>query len=508
VPLLLGLDFGTGGIRVGVLDLASRTMLGEREVHYETRYPRPGWAEQSPDDWWEALGAATRALMADLGSPEIDGLCAATTASTVVVCRRDGTPLRPALLWMDCRAAAEADRTGGSRHAVLAYAGGSDAAEWLVPKAMWLAGNEPDTYAEADIICECLDYVNFRLTGAWVGSRMNATCKWNYDAVARRFHDDLFAELGVPDLAPKLPREIVPVGGSLGRITAQAAAHLGLTNRPILAQGGIDAHIGMVGADTMAPGELLMIGGTSVVHLFQLAAQSPVSGFWGPYPNALVDDHWLVEAGQVSAGSVLSWFAKDMFGLDAAGREALYREAEALPVGGTGLITLDYFMGNRTPYRDPLLRGAVLGLSLGHDRAALYRSAVEGVALASANVLKRMGELGVPCRRIVSAGGYAKNRLWLQATVDAIGLPVQLLPTANLTIIGAAASAAAGAGLVPDLFQAAEAVRQQTVTIEPDLHAHRRYDELLGDYLEATELLAPLSRRLAARQLRRDDHVG
>src|SRR6185436_14714289 len=112
--------------------------------------------------------------------------------------------------------------------------------------------------------------------------------------------------------------------------------------------------------------------------------------------------------------------------------------------GSTGLLTLDYFMGNRTPYRDPLLRGAVIGLSLGHDRAALYRSAVEAVALASANVLKRMGELGVSCDRIVSSGGYAKNRLWLKATVDAIGRPVQLLAEANLTIIGAVAAAAAG----------------------------------------------------------------
>jgi ribulose kinase len=305
----------------------------------------------------------------------------------------------------------------------------------------------------------------------------------------------------VPDLGAKLPGEIYAVGAPLAPLSAAAATHLGLANRPILAQGGIDAHIGMVGAGTMAPGELLMIGGTSVVHLFQLPAQAPVTGFWGPYPHALVDDHWLVEAGQVSAGSVLSWFSGELFRLDAAGLETLWREAEALPVGGTGLLTLDYFMGNRTPYRDPLLRGAVLGLSLGHDRAALYRSAVEGVALASANVLKRMGELGVACRRIVSSGGYARNRLWLKATVDAIGRPVELLPEANLTIIGAAASAATGAGLVPDLFAAAEAVAQPAVIVEPDLVAHTRYAELLADYLEATELLAPLSRRLAARQL-------
>jgi ribulose kinase len=507
MALLLGLDFGTGGIRVGVFDLDRRIMLGENEVHYATRYPRPGWAEQSATDWWEALGRATRELIRELDFPRIDGICAATTASTVVVCKRDGMPLRPALLWMDCRAAAEADRTARSDHPVLAYAGGSDAAEWLVPKAMWIAANEPKIYAEADIICECLDYVNFLLTGRWVGSRMNATCKWNYDSVLRRFHANLFEDLGIPDLVRKLPSEIIAVGAPIGPITKAAAAHLGLANCPVLAQGGIDAHIGILGAGTLAPGELLMIGGTSVVHLFQLPAQTDVQGFWGPYPHALVDDHWLVEAGQVSAGSVLSWYSKDMFDLDAEGSARLQNEAEALPVGATGLLTLDYFMGNRTPYRDPFLRGAVIGLSLGHDRAALYRSAVEGVALASANVLKRVSELGISVNRVVSAGGYTKNRFWLQATVDAIGLPVQLQPSANLSIIGAAASAAVGAGLLGDLFAAAAAVVQPTTTIEPDPEAHKKYRDLLNEYLEATELLAPLSRRLAVRQLGSKDNV-
>ena len=501
MTLLLGLDFGTGGVRVGAFDLERRTMLAEREARYGASYPHPGWAEQSPLDWWKALGEATRSLMRDLGSPHVDGVCAATTASTVVVCKRDGAPLRPALLWMDCRAAEEAERTARSRHAVMSYSGGGDAAEWLVPKAMWLAGHEPEAYASAEIICECLDYVNFRLTGRWVASRMNATCKWNYDSAAGRFVEELYAEFGVPDLASKLPPNIFPVGAPIERLTAEAAEHLGILNRPVLAQGGVDAHIGMVGADTIEPGELLMICGTSVVQLFQLAQEAPVDGFWGPYPHALVNGRWLVEAGQVSAGSVLSWVSSDMFGLDEAGLEALWRKAEALPVGGAGLLSLDYFMGNRTPYRDARLRGAFLGLSLGHDRAALYRAAVDGVALATANVLRRMGELGVVCRRVVSSGGYARNPVWLKATVDAMGLPVQLLPDTNLTILGAVACAANAAGFTADLYEAAKAVAQPALVVEPDPEAHQRYRELLADYLEATELLTPLLHRLAERQL-------
>jgi ribulose kinase len=501
MALLLGLDFGTGSVRAGVYDFAARRMLGEREAAYATQYPHPGWAEQSPLDWWEAAGTACRALMRDIGSPEIAGISAATTSSTVVYCRRDGTPTRPALLWMDCRAAVEADRTGRTAHPVMRYSGGSDAAEWLVPKSMWVKAHDPSAWAEAEVACECIDFVNHRMTGRWVASRMTATCKWNYDSVRGIFPADLYAEMGVPELADRLPTEVHPVGAPVGTLTAAAAEHLGIKGRPVVAQGGIDAHLGMVGANTIAPGELLMIGGTSTVHLFQLPAEAPVTGFWGPYPHALVDGHWLVEAGQVSAGSVLSWFSGTVFGLDADGLAALWREAEALPVGGAGLLTLDYFMGNRTPYRDPLLRGAVLGLSLGHSRAMLYRSAVEGVALASANVLERMGELGVSCRRIVSAGGYAKNPLWLRATVDALGRPVELLSDANLTIIGTAASAAVGAGLVPDLFGAAEAVSRPGRVVEPDPAAHARYRELFAEYIEVTGLLAPVSRRLAARQL-------
>ena len=118
----------------------------------------------------------------------------------------------------------------------------------------------------------------------------------------------------------------------------------------------------MVGADTMARG-VLLIGGTSVGATLPVGFDICGHGFWGPYPHALVDNYWLVEAGQVSAGSVLSWVSHDMFQLDDAGLEALYRAAEALPVGGAGVLALDFFMGNRTPYRDPLLRGAFLGLS-------------------------------------------------------------------------------------------------------------------------------------------------
>ncbi|WP_284946420.1 FGGY-family carbohydrate kinase [Acidisoma cladoniae] len=500
MSLLLGIDFGTGGVRVGVFDLDRATMLGEAEATYATSYPRADWAEQSPTDWWAALGSACRRLMGELGHPDILGVAVGTTASTVVVCARDGTPLRPALLWMDCRAGVEAKQTARSRHPVFGGSEDGDASEWLIPKAMWLKTHEPDTYNRAAVICECLDYINFNLCDAWVASRMNATCKWNYDATAGTFPQDLYETFGIAEITDKIPTRVIPVGGAIAPITARAAAHLGLRTRPMVVQGGIDAHIGMIGAGTLDPGNMLMIGGTSVVHLFQIAPHRPLPGFWGPYPNALTNELSLVEGGQVSAGSVLSWMCDDVFGLDRAGRDALWRDAAAFPVGGTGLLTLDYLMGNRTPYRDPHLRGAIIGLALGHDRAALYRSAVEGLALASLHVLRRASSLGVEIHRVVASGGFLRNPLWLRATVDAMGLPLHIPAYQNLSILGAAGAAACGVGLVPDLYAAAAAVASPGAVIEPNAAAHAQYETLLSDYQEATVLLAPLMRRLVARR--------
>ena len=494
---ILTLDLGTGGIRAGLYDVNAGRMRAQAERAYPTTHPRRGWAEQNPDDWWAALVLAVRVVLAKAATSEIAGVCVATTASTVVAGERNGTPLRPAILWMDCRAAEESHFTETVKHPVLAYSGGGDAVEWLVPKAMWLARHEPQVYRKAEVICEAVDFLNFRLTGRWAGSRLNATCKWNYDPLERRFFPDLFAAFGVPDLLAKLPREIVAVGDGVEHMAPAVAAELGVSGRPLVAQGGIDAHMGVFGAGTVAPGGMLMVGGTSVVHLTQMDRQPDMPGIWGPYPNALVDGLWLIEGGQVSAGSILHWLSERIFGLDDAGAAALINEAAKLKIGETGLLTLDYWMGNRTPYRDPNLRGAIMGLSLWHDRATIYRSAVEAIALGSANVVAGLLAGGVSLDRFVLAGGICKNPLWLRATVDAIGMPIRVARDDNLSLVGGAVSAAAALGLFPDLMAASKACAAPAADVEPDARAHARFAELLQSYREATETAAPIAHRLA-----------
>jgi len=497
---VLSFDLGTGSVRAGVYDLERRNMIAVAEAGYSTTYPRAGWAEQQPDEWWEALLTAGRKAIEQSGTQDVAAICVATTASTVAVCTQDGKPLRPALLWMDCRATAEADATTQVDHPVMAFSGGGDAVEWLVPKTMWLARNEPNIYAQADIICEALDFINFKLSGEWVGSRMNAACKWNYDSLTSQFVPEIYKRLGIEELAGKLPQRIIPVGGTIGVLQQHVAKALGLSSCPLIAQGGIDAHIGMLGSDTVDVGSMLAIGGTSNVFLTHLSGYGDVNGFWGPYPNALVDDYWLVEAGQVSTGSILNWLSGQIFGLDADGHKALIQQASTAQKGGSGLLTLDYWMGNRTPYRDGHLRGAMLGLSLGHGRADIYASAVDSIALGSANVLHALEKRDVAINRIVLAGGICKNPLWLQSTVDALARPVLVAQSDNLSLIGASVSAAHALGCFPDLITAAKNCAAYTEELHPNAVRSAWFADTLELYREATAVLTSTLHRLSARQ--------
>lgn len=501
---VLSFDFGTGGVRAGVYCTDRGGMAAVAEAPYGTRHPRAAWAEQDCRDWLEAMVRAGGAAVARAGTPDIAAISVATTASTVVFCSSDGAPVRPAILWMDARASAEARRTAEVDHPVMAFCGGSDAAEWLVPKAMWVAANEPDVYARSDIVCEAIDFINFHLTGRWVGSRMNAACKWNYDSLSGVFVPAIYAQLGIADLAAKLPTDIVPVGDPVGAAAGPLLARMGIGGAPLVAQGGIDAHIGMLGAGTVAPGAMLFIGGTSVVQLTQLREHASLDGFWGPYPNALVDGLRLVEAGQVSAGSIISWLVETVFGLDENGHRALMETVRADGAAGQGLLALDYWMGNRTPYRDADLRGALLGLSLGHSRADMYAAVIDAIALGSANTLSSLADHGVRPDRYVMAGGICRNPAWLQATVDAIGQTVWVAREDNLSLIGGAVCSAAGLGLYRDLAHASEAMAASTERVEPDRDRVRAYAETLGLYRAATGALRPVLHALAGRH----DHGG
>lgn len=496
--ILLSIDLGTEGARVGAFTEDGRA-LGTAHRAYPTRFPRPGWAEQDPRDWWAALCAASRELLAGepcRGAGAVVSVAAATTASTVAVLDAAGEPLRPAILWMDCRSGAESAHTAElcADHPILEWSGGSDAAEWLVPKAMWLHTHEPHIYRSAARIVEAVDYITFRLTGQWVGSQLNAVCKYNYDTIAGRFPDDLYRALGVEDLTAKLPDRIVEVGGTAGTMHPAAAADLGITGTPVVAVGGIDAHVSLLACGSHLDGLVSLVSGTSSAIIAEVDVPTSTHEVWGPYPRALHREKWLVEGGQVASGSVLKWTGESIMGVAREDLPGLMADAGAVDPAAHGLRALDYFMGNRTPYREARLRGAVVGLSLGTTRAELYRSMVEAVACGTRSVVDSFERAGVSCDRLVFSGGIERNPLWQQITVDVLGRPAELVVGENLTLRACAVIAATAAGVTASLDEGSALFAPTVKLLEPDTERIAVYQQTFEDYQRLTGLLGPFMR--------------
>lgn len=436
LSVYLGIDVGTEGVRAALLDDQGAT-LGTHRAALHTNYPKSAWAEQDPEEWWIAMRAAVAGTLAEAGTTAVHAITVATTSSSVAFLDDTGASVHPAILWMDQRASAEATLSSRIDHPNLAYAGGSNSAEWLVSKAAWMARNRPDIWQRTASVRECHDYLVERLSGRACGSRMMAVCKWNL--VGDRYPADLYAELGADGLERRLPTDVLPVGAGAGEIDPAVAHELGITGSPIVGVGGIDAHISLVALGELArldTGPLYsMVAGTS--NALTLEIDEPITDgrFWGPYPGALSPDRYLVEVGQVTSGAVLSWAAEKVFGIERAALPQLLAEAERIPTASHGIIALDTFMGGRTPWRDADMRGGLIGLSLQSGRAEIYRALTEAVALGTRAVVDGLTESGVPAPGLFAvSGGVTQNSFWLQLTADAIGQDIAAVRDENLTL--------------------------------------------------------------------------
>jgi FGGY-family pentulose kinase len=491
---VLGVDVGTEGVRVGVFDLEG-TPLAFASEPYELRHPRPGWAEQDPDAWWSALVAATRRAVRSSGVPPaaIRALSAGATSCTVVALDRNDRPLRPALIWMDVRAVEEAHAVAGLEHVNRRVDGrGGVSAEWFPCKTMWLKRHEPDVWSQATHVVECIDWLTHRLTGEWTGSITAVAIRAYYDRTRGGWPTDFYEALSLGDLMAKVPHDVRDLGTPVGTLLPAVAAELELSASTLVTQGGVDAFVAQVGLDVLAPGRTALITGSSHLHLGQTAEEVDGSGFFGGYADAVVPGQWTVEGGQVSTGSIVSWFVQRFgggFGSEAKRRgvsvyEVLNERAEQIAIGSDGIVVLDYWQGNRTPYIDPEARGTIWGLTLAHRPEHVYRAILEGICYGTAHTLRVMREAGAGVSHLVACGGAVNSRYWMQMHADVTGLPITLTRVQEAASLGPAVLAAAGAGLFGSVAEAARCMVHETETLEPDAERHREYGFFLERYID------------------------
>ncbi len=497
---VIGVDGGTESVRATVFDLAGRR-IASAAAPYATQFAPGARAEQDPEAWWSALGVAVRRSVDEAGVSvhDIDALCPATTCCTVVALDEAARPLRPAIIWMDVRAGDEADRVLATGDAALALNGaglGPVSAEWMIPKALWLARHEPETFRAAHTICEYQDFIAWRLTGRRAASLNNASIRWHYRNDAGGWPDSLLDALDLGELRAKWPDEVLAPGAAIGRLTARAADHLGLAETVLVVQGGADALIGMIGLAVARPGQLALITGSSHLQFAVGDTAAHVPGLWGSYADAVYPGRTILEGGQTSTGSIIAWLRR--LGGDTLDLDALNLEAARLEPGADGLLMLDHFQGNRTPYTDPLSRGAITGLSLHHTAAHLFRAMLEAIGFGTRAIIDRMAEAGCGAAEITAGGGATRSPLWLQIHADTSGLPVVVPEVAEAPSLGAAVLAAHGAGHFASIDEGIAAMVRPGRRIEPIAANVARYEAIYRRYVALYPALKPLREAVAS----------
>lgn len=481
-PLLLSIDGGTESIRAGCFTMDGR-LISSAASAYSTTFPRSGWAEQNPSEWRESLiSAVRRCLSAPAVSADavvaigLDG-----TTCTLVALGSDLEPVRPALLWMDVRAGEQARRTTESGSHVLSYCPGGCNAEWMVPKALWLREHEADAYERTAVFVDYPDWLVLELTGCVCLNRNTATQRWFYNDRMWKLPHDLYSRLSMNDVADRIPTEIVPAGDIVGELCGSMAEALGLPAGIPVVEGGGDAFVALTGMGVTEPGRMGLVAGSSNVVAAYSQSEVHAPGLYGGFPDAMMPGLWLVEAGQASAGSVLSWF-KRTFARDLpeeAAYEVLDSEAARVPPGAGGLVALETFQGNRSPYADSRARGALWGLSLSTDRAQVFRSLIEGIACGTAQIIDLYRSHDLGGGEIVACGGALKSDLYMQIMCDATGVPISVPAVADAALLGGAVLAAAGIEEYGSIGEAAAAMVRAQPTYEPDAQAHAEYAVLV-----------------------------
>jgi len=496
-PLTLGIDVGTTTTKAVLADVSGK-MLRDQAVSYSYAKPRPGWAEQDPEDWWKAVCRTLQLLFREL--PEARDQIAAIGVSgqgvASVLLDSQGRPLRPAILWLDCRSASQAETLQARcRERLVAISGKSPAAYNVEPKLLWIQQHEPETWQRVWKALTTTAYLTYRLTGRAVMNHSDGGILLAYDLARRAWSEEAMDLMGI---TPSVYAELASCHEVIGSVTQEAARATGLrAGTPVVAGGEDTSSAGLAMGVTSPDTAQLSLGSSSTVNvpLKHVSADPRLLAF----PH-VIEGLTLLGGSMIGGGNAMIWVAGVMSHDGTASTEQigqLTEEASRVPAGSDGLIFLPYLAGELQPINDGYARGLFLGLDLSKTRGHLIRAVMEGTAFAVEHNLGITRMLGAKLQTLLAVGGPARSKLWCQIIADVTGLPVQVMQERGGAALGDAILAAWGAGLIPspEPMQRVHAAAGQRYI--PDAENHRRYQELLAIYKDVYPRLKDLFPRLA-----------
>lgn len=489
---LLGIDIGTSSCKVAVFSTKGE-VIGSESENYPVYYPQKGWAEQDPNEWWEAVCRATKRMLEKINllPEEIAGIGIDGQSWSAIPMNQEGQVLCNTPIWMDTRAKAICDELKEKidEQEIFNLCGNKLQPAYTLPKILWYKKHLPEMYAQIYKVLQSNSFIAYKLTGSMTQDVSQGYGLQCFNARTGSWDLEMCEKLGIE--ISMLP-DIYPCHEVIGYVTEEASQIAGLAQGTPVVAGGLDAACGTLGAGVIDGGQTQeqggQAGGMSICMDTYSSEQSLILGCH------VIPHKWLLQGGTVGGGGVIKWVQQEFC------KELNFTQmsdlAEPIAIGSEGLVFLPYMAGERSPIWDTYAKGTYFGFDFSKTRAHMIRSSFEGVAYALQHNLEIAEKAGVKVDRLYAMGGAANSSVWTQIKADVIGKEICVPASDTATTLGAALLAGVGVGLYKDFEEAVSETVKVKKVYQPNPENHKIYEHYYEIYRELYEKLKDTMKKL------------
>lgn len=487
---LLGIDIGTSACKIAIFNREG-TVMASSTGEYMVYYPHPGWVEQNPEEWWQAVCKAVKNALEEskINPEEIGGIGIDGQSWSAIAVDKEGKVLTNTPIWMDTRAQEICEELNARIGAeeIFSLAGNSLQPSYTTAKIIWYQRYMPKVYAHTYKILQANSYIAYKLTGNMTQDLSQGYGLHCFDMRTGQWNEEMCEKLGIP---MKLLPEIYPCHEVIGTVDGKAAAECGLAIGTPVVAGGLDAACGTLGAGVFQNGETQEQGG-------QAGGMSICTDTYQADPRLILSYHvvpgkWLLQGGTTGGGGVMRWMEREFGAYEReigeqqgkASLELFNELAKAVQPGSDGVVFLPYMSGERSPIWDPDAKGVFYGLDYNKTKGHFIRSAMEGVAFSLRHNLEVAEQAGVKVNVLRAMGGSANSLLWTQIKSDVTGKPIEVPSSDTATTLGAAILAGVGVGMYESFEEAVKLTVKPKRFHVPDSKNKEVYDGNYTVYLE------------------------
>lgn len=477
--LYIGVDLGTSAVKLLLMD-SEGAIRGIESVEYPLSFPRPGWSEQNPEDWWDAVVNGMDALLRDVDRTQVAGISFGGQMHGLVLLDEEDNVIRPAILWNDGRTGEECDYLNEviGKDKLSAYTANISFTGFTAPKILWVKNKEPENFAQISKIMLPKDYIAYKLTGVHCTDVSDASGMLLFDVKNRCWSKEMCEICGVKQSWLATCYESYE---AVGTVLPEIADRLGIPRKCIVAAGAGDNAAAAVGTGTVGDNCCNISLGTSGT-IFISAKEFGVDKYNALHSFAHADGHYHLMGCMLSAASCNKWWAEDILNTKDFGAEQAGITDDKL--GENYVYFLPYLMGERSPHNDPKARGTFIGMTMDSTRSDMTQAVLEGVAFALRDSLEVARSLGICPERTKICGGGAKSPLWKKIIANVLNLKLDIIESEQGPALGAAMLAAVACGEYSSVEEIAGKIVKVVETIEPEVDLVAKYEKQYQKFKE------------------------